>query len=78
MFDIFFSFMGIIFLSPVFILLWFIGLLDNGSPLFLQKRLGQNLKSFVLKDLIDNEFTSILDWHNKKRHLSLANISKYT
>ena len=47
-FDIFFSFMGIIFLSPLFILLWFIGLLDNGSPLFLQKRLGQNLKSFVL------------------------------
>ena len=47
-FDIFFSFMGIIFLSPLFILLWFIGLLDNGSPLFMQKRLGQNLKSFVL------------------------------
>jgi O-antigen biosynthesis protein WbqP len=47
-FDIFFSFIGIIFLSPVFILLWLIGLLDNGSPLFLQKRLGQNLKSFVL------------------------------
>jgi O-antigen biosynthesis protein WbqP len=47
-FDIFFSLMGIIFLSPLLILLWFIGLLDNGSPLFLQVRVGYNLKPFVL------------------------------
>ena len=47
-FDIFFSLTGIIFLSPFLILLWMIGIFDNGSPLFLQKRVGQNLKSFTL------------------------------
>ena len=47
-FDIFFSIIGLIFLTPILILLWFVGLLDNGSPLFIQKRVGHNLKSFVL------------------------------
>ena len=47
-FDIIFSFLGIIFLSPILILLWFIGLLENGSPLFFQKRIGYNCKFFVL------------------------------
>ena len=46
--DFFFSFMGLIFLSPILILLFLIGLVDNGSPLFLQKRVGRNLKSFLL------------------------------
>ncbi len=40
--------MGLIFLSPFLILLYFIGLLDNGSPLFIQKRVGRNLKFFLL------------------------------
>ena len=47
-FDIFFSLLGLVFLSPLLILLWFIGLLDNGSPLFVQKRVGRNLKYFLL------------------------------
>ena len=47
-FDFFFSLIGLIILFPLFILLWFIGLLDNGSPLFMQKRIGRNLKPFVL------------------------------
>ena len=47
-FDIFFSLTGIIFLSPFLILLWMIGAFDNGSPIFLQKRVGRNLKSFKL------------------------------
>jgi O-antigen biosynthesis protein WbqP len=47
-FDIFFSLMGLVFLSPLLILLWFLSFLDNGSPLFLQKRVGQNLKYFKL------------------------------
>ena len=47
-FDIFFSLIGLIFLSPLLILLWFIGLLDNGSPSFIQKRVGRNLQSFIL------------------------------
>ena len=47
-FDILFSLLGLVFLSPLLILLWFIGLLDNGSPLFVQKRVGRNLKYFLL------------------------------
>ena len=47
-FDIFFSFIGIIFLTPLLVLLWFIGLFDIGSPFFIQKRVGRNLKSFSL------------------------------
>ena len=47
-FDLLFSSIGLIFLSPFLILLYFIGLLDNGSPLFMQKRVGRNLKFFVL------------------------------
>lgn len=47
-FDIFFSFMGLIILSPLLTLLFFLGLLDSGSPIFLQKRVGRDLKSFLL------------------------------
>jgi lipopolysaccharide/colanic/teichoic acid biosynthesis glycosyltransferase len=47
-FDILFSLIGLISLLPLLILLWFIGLLDNGSPLFRQKRVGHNLKTFIL------------------------------
>tara|TARA_B100001093_G_scaffold516416_1_gene595132 strand:- start:2881 stop:3423 length:543 start_codon:yes stop_codon:yes gene_type:complete len=47
-FDFVFSLLGLIFLSPLLILIWLIGLLDNGSPLFIQKRVGQNLKTFIL------------------------------
>jgi lipopolysaccharide/colanic/teichoic acid biosynthesis glycosyltransferase len=32
----------------VLILVFFIGLFENGSPLFIQKRVGLNLKSFFL------------------------------
>lgn len=48
LFDILFSLLGLFFLSPLLIVLWFIGWLDNGSPFFLQKRVGRNLKSFLL------------------------------
>ena len=47
-FDFLFSFMGLVFLSPFIIFIYFIGLFDNGSPLFIQKRVGYNLKSFSL------------------------------
>ena len=47
-FDFFFSLIGLIFLSPLLILIFFIGLLDSGSPLFIQSRVGYNLKSFSL------------------------------
>jgi O-antigen biosynthesis protein WbqP len=47
-FDFLFSLIGLIFLSPLLILLWVIGLLNNGSSLFMKRRVGRNLKSFVL------------------------------
>ena len=47
-FDFLFSLIGLIFLLPVLIFVFFIGLFDNGSPLFIQKRVGYNLKSFFL------------------------------
>ena len=47
-FDFLFSLIGLIFLSPLLILIFFIGLFENGSPLFIQKRVGYNLKSFSL------------------------------
>ena len=47
-FDIFFSLVGLIFLSPLLISIYFIGLLNNGSPLFTQRRVGLNLQTFTL------------------------------
>ena len=47
-FDFLFSSIGLVFLSPLLVFIFFIGLLENGSPLFIQKRVGYNLKSFFL------------------------------
>jgi len=46
--DILFSLIGLIFLLPLLIFIFFIGLFNNGSPLFIQSRVGHNLKSFLL------------------------------
>jgi O-antigen biosynthesis protein WbqP len=47
-FDIVFSFFGIIILSPVIVLLLLVGLVDTGSPIFLQVRIGIGKKPFNL------------------------------
>jgi O-antigen biosynthesis protein WbqP len=47
-FDIIFSFIGLIFLSPIILLLFIIGLFDTGSPLFRQERVGIKQKPFQL------------------------------
>ena len=44
--DFLFSLIGLIFLLPALIFIFFIGLFDNGSPFFIQKRVGYNLKPF--------------------------------
>jgi len=46
--DILISFMGIIVGLPVMLVVYIIGLFDNGSPLFFQQRLGKNQKLFTL------------------------------
>ena len=48
LFDILFSFVGLLLLSPLIILLFIIGLFDTGSPLFQQERLGRRKKPFHL------------------------------
>jgi lipopolysaccharide/colanic/teichoic acid biosynthesis glycosyltransferase len=49
-FDILFSFIGLLILSPVILVLLLIGLVDTGSPLFRQERVGVNQRPFkVLK-----------------------------
>jgi O-antigen biosynthesis protein WbqP len=47
-FDILFSFFGLLILSPIILLLLVIGLFDTGSPLFRQVRIGLNQKPFNL------------------------------
>ena len=48
LFDFIFSLIGLIFLFPLLVFIFFIGLFDSGSPLFIQKRVGYNLKFFFL------------------------------
>jgi len=48
LFDILFSFFGLIFLSPLLLPLWAIAWFDTRSPLFRQQRVGRNQAPFVL------------------------------
>ncbi len=48
LFDFILSLIGLIILSPLLFLLLIFGLFENGSPIFLQKRIGYNQKLFVL------------------------------
>ncbi len=47
-FDIIFSFIGLLLLSPIFLLLFIIGFFETGSPIFHQERVGRGLKPFTL------------------------------
>jgi lipopolysaccharide/colanic/teichoic acid biosynthesis glycosyltransferase len=47
-FDILFSFFGLLILSPIILVLLIIGLLDTGSPLFRQERVGAKKNPFNL------------------------------
>lgn len=48
LFDFLFSFFGILFLLPIMLVLYIIGLFDTGSPVFKQQRVGKNKKPFTL------------------------------
>ncbi|WP_291066245.1 MULTISPECIES: sugar transferase [unclassified Empedobacter] len=48
LFDILFSFFGLLFLWPIGIILYIIGLFDTGSPIFMQERVGKGKKPFKL------------------------------
>jgi len=47
-FDFIFSFFGILFLWPIMLILYIVGIFDTGSPIFKQKRVGKDKKSFTL------------------------------
>ena len=47
-FDIVFSLLGLIILSPIIFLLFIIGFFDTGSPIFRQERVGVNKRPFYL------------------------------
>lgn len=47
-FDFIFSLFGILFLWPVGVILYIIGLFDTGSPIFVQQRVGRYQKPFNL------------------------------
>ncbi|EJL74911.1 sugar transferase [Chryseobacterium populi] len=47
-FDFIFSFVGILFLWPVGIILYLVGIFDTGSPIFVQERVGRYKKPFKL------------------------------
>ena len=46
--DFFFAAFGLVFGAPILVLLLLIGLVDTGSPIFRQQRLGRNQKPFIL------------------------------
>ena len=48
LFDFLFSFFGILFLLPILLVLYIIGLFDTGSPVFKQERVGKNKRPFTL------------------------------
>ena len=47
-FDFVFALLGLVFCSPLFLVLMAIGLFDTGSPIFRQKRVGRDKKPFTL------------------------------
>lgn len=74
LFDILFSLLGIIFLSPILIILCIIGAIENGSPLFRQKRVGYNKIVFILVKLRSLPLGTI----SSATHLvNISNISNY-
>lgn len=46
--DFVFSLLGLVFGSPVLLVIYIIGLFDTGSPVFKQERIGRNKKPFTL------------------------------
>lgn len=47
LFDISFSFIGLLLLSPILVILLIIGFFDTGSPIFQQERVGRGKSPFV-------------------------------
>lgn len=77
------SFFGLLVLWPILLLITIIGLLDTGSPIFIQERMGRNKKPFYLlkfrtmslntksvaSHLANNESITKLGWFLRKTKL---------
>ena len=48
LFDILFSFFGLLFGWPILLIIYVVGIFDTGSPLFKQERVGRNKTIFTL------------------------------
>ena len=46
--DLCFAFLGLVLGLPILMILWMVGFLDTGSPLFRQQRVGRNKQPFTL------------------------------
>ncbi|MGF1689534.1 sugar transferase [Photobacterium japonica] len=46
--DFFFAFCGLLCLAPLFLIIYVIGKLDTGHPIFRQERVGRNQQPFIL------------------------------
>lgn len=73
-FDILFSLIGLLLLSPVLLVMFVAGILDTGSPLFSQERVGADKKPFRLL-----KFRSMhIDTQSAPTHLvQLSSITKW-
>ncbi len=73
-FDLSFSLIGLILLSPILVALYLIGLFDSGSPIFAQERVGKHQKPFQLF-----KFRSMkLNTQSVATHLTNSNaVTKY-
>ena len=73
-FDFVFSFLGLLFASPILLMLIIIGYFDTGSPIFCQVRVGKKKRPFTLIKLR----TMTVDTKSVATHLaSSASISKF-
>ncbi len=48
LFDLLFSLLGLFFGMPILLILYLAGLLESGSPIFRQERVGRNQEPFIL------------------------------
>jgi O-antigen biosynthesis protein WbqP len=71
-FDILFSFIGLLVLSPILLVLCIIGFFDTGSPIICQERVGKNKQPFYLY-----KFRS-MHINTKSVATHLANVSSIT